>query len=421
MGAQQQRITNRTLLLGVIGIGVMIVIVYIAGAAHGGLPFVKTTTVKVAFHDVHSLRVADDVRENSVRIGQVSAIEYQNNEALVTLKLDGNQQVYADARAAIWDLSALGTKFVELSRGTANAGPLADRTIEAARNADSADVYHLFDVFDPATLTAATSTVRELGVGSAGHGNDFHGFLSRFDDLVPATGHIANVLASPRANLPDLLLATDSLSTHLVDRQQQISQLVDRTAATFQAFTTQNAQPLSATLVKLPGTLEEARTALDDLNPPLADTRRFLAEFRSGADDLGHSVGDLRGTFRDGVPPLKQLPDVSDDAKSPLRDLKDVSSDARPLAPRLEDTFSSTGKFLRYLGPYSFETRQLWSRGRALFTPNVNGKHFPLAVVVPDQRLAGMFLGDVVPADPYPTPGQAGRERMGYPAGKAHR
>jgi phospholipid/cholesterol/gamma-HCH transport system substrate-binding protein len=421
MGAQQQRTTNRTLLLGVIGIGIMIVILYIAGAAHEGLPFVKTTTVKAAFHDVHSLRVADDVRENSVRIGQVSGIEYRNDEALVTLKLDGNQQVYADAHTAIWDLSALGTKFVELSRGTPSAGPLDGRTIEAAHNADSADIYHLFDVFDPPTLTAAMGTVRELGVGAAGHGTDFHGYLSRFDKLVPATGHIADVLASPQANLPDLLRATDSLSTHLVDRQQQISQLMDRTDATFQAFTTQKAQPLSATLVKLPGTLDKAKTALDDLNPPLAGTRRFMADFRAGADDLGHSVGDLRGTFRDGVPPLEQLPAVSDDAKSPLRDLRDVSSDARPLAPRLEDTFGSAGKFLRYLGQYSFETRQLWSRGRALFAPNVNGKHFPFATVVPDQRVAGMFVRDGVPADPYPTPGQAGRERMGYPAGKAHR
>jgi phospholipid/cholesterol/gamma-HCH transport system substrate-binding protein len=421
VGAQQQRITNRTLLLGLVGIGLMVVILYVAGTARGGLPFASSTTVQASFHDVHSLRVADDVRENSVRIGQVSAIEYRDDLALVTLKLDGDQQVYANAHAGIWDLSALGTKFVELDRGTPNAGPLGDRTIAAPGNADSADIYHLFNVFDPPTLAAATSAVRQLGGGAAGHGDDFHGYLSRFDKLVPAFGNISGVLASPQADLPDLLKATDSLSTHLVDRQQQISQLMGRTDDTFRAFTTQNAQPLSATLAKLPGTLDSAKTALDDLDPPLADTRSFMSGFRAGADDLGHAVPDLRGTFREGVAPLDKLPDVSDDAKSPLEDLRDVSSDARPLAPKLRDTFSSTGEFLRYLGPYAFETRQLWSRGRALFAPNVNGKHFPFATVVPDQRLGGMFIKDGVPADPYPRPGQAARERFGYPAGKAHR
>lgn len=421
MGTQQQRTANRTLLLGVIGIAMMVGILYIAGTARSGLPLATTTTVKVAFHDVHSLRVADDVRENSVRIGQVSAVEYRNDEALVTLKLDGDQPVYADANAAIWDLSALATKFVELNRGTPTAGPLGDRTIEASRNTDSADIYHLFNVFDPKTLTSAMSTVRELGVGAAGHGPDFHDYLSHFDQNVPAFGHVAEVLASPEADLPDFLRATDSFSTHLVGRQQQISQLVDRTDKTFRAFTTQNAQPLSATLVKLPGTLDKAKLALDDVRAPLADTHAFMTDFRPGAQDLGRSVGDLRGTFRDSLPAFRRLPDVSDDAKSPLSDLREVSSDARPLAPRLEDTFAYTGKALNYLGGYSFETRQLWSRGRALFAPNVNGKHFPYADAVPNQRLAGTLVPNALPSDPYPRPGQAGRERFGYPAGKAHR
>jgi phospholipid/cholesterol/gamma-HCH transport system substrate-binding protein len=421
MGAQQQRVARRTLALGVLGIGVMAVILFVAGTAHSGLPFVTTTTVRAAFHDVHSLRVADDVRENSVRIGQVSEIEYRDDQALVTLRLEGDHDVYADAHAAILDLSALGTKFVQLSPGTAGAGPLGDRTIDAGGNSDSADIYHVFDVFDPPTLAAATSTVRELGIGSAGHGAGLHGYLSRFDELVPATGHIADVLASPQADLPGLLRATDGFATHLVGQQDQISQLIGRTDATLQAFTTHDAQPLSDTLVKLPATLDAARAALDDLSPTLGDTRRFMADFRPGAEDLGRSVDDVRGILRDGVPPLRQLPDVADDAEAPLTDLRDVSSDADPLSDRLIDTLGSTGKFLRYFGPYAFETRQLWSRGRALFAPNINGKHFPIATVVPDQRLAGMALRDGVPADPYPRPGQAGRERMGHPAGKAHR
>jgi phospholipid/cholesterol/gamma-HCH transport system substrate-binding protein len=414
MGVQQDRLTRRTVLLGALGIGFVAIILYIAATAHSGLPFTAATEIKASFKDVHSLREADDVRENGVRTGQVSAIEYKNGEALVTLKLSGHQDIYANAQAYIWDLSALGTKYVELDRGTPESGPLGDKIITSQRTKDSADIYHLLDVFDPVTLAGATSTVRELGVGAAGHGPDFHNYLSHFDQSNMNIGRVSESFASPQADLPALLHSADELSGRFVNHYQQLSQLISRTDDTLRAFATQNAQPLAQTLQKMPATLDSTKSALDRLNPPLADTRSFMTDFRPGAGDLARSEGDLRGTFRDSVTPFDKVPDVSDDAKSPLDDLRDVSSDARPLAPRAEETFDHFGRLLRVLGPYATDLRRLWSHGRTFVNYNIDGKHLPFVVVQPNQRTTGALIRDGLPSNPYARPNEAANDRMGY-------
>jgi phospholipid/cholesterol/gamma-HCH transport system substrate-binding protein len=414
MGVQQDRIMRRTVTAGVVGIVLVVVILYIAATAHSGLPFAAATEVKASFHDVHSLRSADDVRENGVRTGQVSNIEYKNGEALVTLKLTGHQQIYANAKASIWDLSALGTKYVEFDRGTPDAGPLGDKVITSDRNSDSADVYHLLNVFDPITLSGATSTVREVGVGAAGHGTDFHNYLGHFDQSNKNLGVVSESLASQQADLPALLHSADELSGRFVNHYQAIADVVSRTDATLRAFAVQNAQPLSATLQKMPATLDAAKSALDGLNPPLADTRTFMTDFRPGAADLSRSEGDLRGTFRDSVTPFDRVPGVSDDAKSPLEDLRDVSSDARPLAPRAEEAFGNLGGFLNQVGPYAHDMRVLWSRGRAFTNYNIDGKHLPFVVVQPNGRATGTLIKDGVASNPYAKPGEASRDQMGY-------
>lgn len=420
MGVQQDRVVRRTVLAGAVGIGLMVVVLYLAATAHSGLPFMPSTEVKASFKDVHSLRESDDVRENSVRVGQVSKIEYKNGEALVTLKLSGHKPVYNNATASIWDLSSLGTKFVELGRGTPDSGPLGDKIITSHATKDSADIYHLLDVFDPVTLTGAMSTVREVGGGAAGHGPDFHNYLSHFDQSNANIGKVSESFASQQADLPALLHSADELSGRFVGHYQQLSQLISRTDDTLRAFATQNAQPLAQTLQKMPTTLDATKSALDRLNPPLADTRTFMTNFRPGAEDLARSENDLRGTFRESVTPFDKVPDVSDDAKSPLEDLRDVSSDARPLAPKAEETFDHFGRLLRVLGPYSHDLRRLWSHGRTFVNYNVDGKHWPYVVVQPNERIAGPLLRDAITANPYARPNEAANDRMGV-APSTHR
>lgn len=413
MGPQQQRTTNRTALLGVVGIALMVMVVYVAFTAHQGLPFTTKTTVKAAFHDIGSIHPNSQVRQNSVRIGRVAEVEYVDGRAVATLELDGDREVYADAHASVQDFSALAQKFVELEPGTPQSGPLGARVIAADRNADSADIYQLLNVFDRKTMTAATSATRELGGGAAGHSADLQSFVHASPQLLRQVGTVSETLASDTADLPALLRSADRLSTRLVGRQQELSRLIRNSDATLNAISTEDAEPLGKTLRELPRTLDHARTAFDHMDTALDDTSAFFRDFRGGAAALGRSEDDLRSALRALPEPLRKVPAFSQDATPAVGDLADTLHDARPLAPRVAQALDRAATPIAFLAPYALDIESLWARLRNMTSENIGGKHYGRTTFNVNGRIAGVLTPGAIGNNPYPSPGEASRDRQG--------
>ncbi len=412
MAVQQRRTARRTALLGLVGAGVMVLVVVLAFTAHSGLPFRATTTVKAAFADVASIHPDSQVRQNSLRVGRVAEIEYVDGQAVVTLELDGDQTVYADASAAVLDFSALGQKFIELHPGSPQAGPLGDRVIAAHHNENSADIYQVFDVFDPPTLASATAATRQLGAGAAGRGPELQDFLHTAPDLLADSGTVAAALSAPDADLPGLLRSADRLSARFVDRRQRITEAIAQTDQTLQGLTVDSAQPLGDSLQKLPATLDSAKTALDDLNGPLSDTEAFVTDFRAGAESLGRSEGDLRGVLREAPQPLGKVPGVSEQATPAVRDLTDTVNDARPLAPKVTTAFDRVADPVGVLAPYGPDAASLWARLRSMLSENVGGNHYGKTTFNVNGRIAGAATPGLVGSEYYPPAGTSDGDRL---------
>ncbi|WP_250291053.1 MlaD family protein [Frankia sp. CiP1_Cm_nod1] len=421
MTTPEFRARTRSFRAGGIVLAVLAVILYLTFKAQSGLPFAPTTTVRASFDNVHSLRVNDGVREMSKRVGRVSAIDYVNGTAVVTMQLDGNVDVYRDAHAEIWDVSALATKFVELNLGTSAAGKLGDQTIAATRNVNSADLYQLLDVLDQPTRDAATRTVRALGGGLAGHSDDLQDLLKSAPSLLEDIGTVSQALASDQTDLPTLLTDLDRLAGRLDDRQQQIASLVNQSDQTLRAVSVDGNKPLTATLQRLPGTLDTARQALDSLNAPLADTASAVRDLEPGAEALGASEADLRGVLVEGVPVAGKVPPVAKQAIPAVEDLTRTVADARPLAPPVRQAVGDLLTPLRVLAPYAPEIGQLFVRGQSFVSegpaPGIRyarlGLNPGLGTVTSGLLPSGNFY-----LNQYPRPGQASQDRaQGLPAG----
>ena len=424
----ERRAMGRAAVAGSIVMIFIGIITWFTFNAVNGLPFRPTTMIRAEFGDIHSLAVNDDVREDSVRVGQISALTVQGNKALVTLELDGHPQIYRDAHASIQDVSALAAKFLELDPGHPQAGPLGDNIISADRNQSSDDLYQLLDVFDPTTRTAFTSAIRQFGGGLAGHSDDFHDFLSAAPDLLHNVGTVSEDVSSTRFDLPNLISSGDHLVTHFQGREQQISELIRQTDTTFRAVVTDNGAPLRDTLAKAPGTLRALRPALDDLNPPLATTKVAMVNLRPGGAALGTATPDVRGFLREGVPVVHQVPDFDDGANPSVDDLTHTLRDAHPLSPMVVDAFDYLHTPLGVLAPYGPEIGQWLTRLHSFVSLGPgDGKRYAHADVAPGANdVSGSVLHsgnnqkkDLYPVlhDDYPKPGQAETERQGAPYG----
>ncbi|NKQ55481.1 MCE family protein [Amycolatopsis sp. K13G38] len=410
----------RTFLIGAGGLAVLALILLFGVTASSGMPGTPKTVVRAAFHNVGApLKVGDDVRENSSRIGRVSAVDYDGTQAVVTLELDGTVAVYSDARAAVWDQSALAKKFVELDRGHAQAGPLGDHPIPADRDVDSADLDQVLDVLDPPTRDALAGTVRQVGGGAAGHSQDLHDLLEHLPAELNGLGTVAGSLSAPEADLPALLARADQLAGSIAGHTQQLADLVGQAGDTADAVATDSGKPLQDTIKDLPGTLAGARGALDSLDKPLTDVHGALTTARPGLAALGRATPDLRGVLREAPTPLNEVPGVARAAEPALRDLTATVADARPLAPEFSRGLVDAALPLNTLAPYSTEVVQFFRRIESMVStevaPGVHGARVGVAVEGPSILTGGALKDPLQGQDAYPAPGQADGEHTQSP------
>lgn len=409
--------TKRTLLVGLVGIAVIGAIVSLAIMAPSGLPGMPKTTVKATFGDVGILQVGNDVRENSERIGEVSDVSYEKGRAVVTLELDGEVDVYRDARASIWDQSALAKKFVELDRGHPEAGPLGDQIIAGTRKDSADDLDKLLDVFDAKTRAAATGTLREVGGGLAGHGRDLNAVVKHAPSLLDDAGRLSRTLASQRTNLPELLHAAEELSTSFAGREQQLATLVSQSENTIEALHADGA--LEMAVYEAPVTLRQLRSTFDALDQPLSDTQQAFATLRPGLKSLGGSAADLRGFLREAVVPLNRVPGVADSANPALSVLTQTVADARPLAPRLSSGFIDAATPLQVLSPYTADIGRFFERISSMVStsaaPGVHAARVGVALQGATQGGGGFIKDPLTPRNPYPAPGEADSDRAATP------
>jgi len=400
---------------GLIVLVIVAALLYVAFRAQTGMPFRPTTTVQAEVADVHSLKPNDEVRQHSRRIGRVSDIEYRDGVAVVTMQLDGHVDVYRDATAAIWDLSALATKFVELDPGTSEAGKLGDRAIGVEQTVESSDLYEVLDVLDAPTRAQATSTLREVGGGMAGHGQDLAAFLNSAPDVLRDLGKVSASLSASEADLPALLVEAQTLASRFDGRQDELAGLVEHTADTLSAVAIDDGKPLRDTVRRLPGALTHARQAMDDLREPLVDTRVAVTALEPGAAALARSENDLRGFLREAVPVAGQVPPVAHQAVPAVKKLTGAIADARPLAPKITQAVHDLIDPLQALAPYAGPSMaSLFLRGRSFVSqgPNPGVRYARLGVTPGVNTVTGGLVSSRdLPQNAYPAPGQAQYDR----------
>lgn len=398
----------------VAGVGTVVALALIGAVGFitqtgGSLPAVRYTYVKAKFESVGTLTEGKPVAEHGIHVGVVSDIEFVDGSALVTLRLDGDKDVYKDASLSIANASALGKKYVSFESGTAAAGPLGDAVLDESHTKRAAVVEDIFTAFDPRTQRAARGTIYELS-GISGHSNDLHSFLSTAPSLLADFETIAGALTTPRAELPGTISSAQRIVGRFKGSEPELARLLQNAEDTVGALSVDQAQPLSDSVAMLPSTLTDAKKALDDLRTPLADTDVALAKLQPGARALGQSTPALRAFLRGAVDPLEQVPGVSEEALPAVVDLTRTLKNARPLVEPLALAIANLETTLTQFSPYAGDAGRFFSQ-HDLLSGTIDGdegKHYFAAALTG----VGLFSVNGLP-DPlynpeyYPCPGTA--------------
>jgi phospholipid/cholesterol/gamma-HCH transport system substrate-binding protein len=307
---------------GVVGVLAALAMLGLAGCGWRGLNSIAlpgtagsgpgSFTIHVQLPDVGTLEQNSRVRVGDVTVGNVTRIERQGWHALLTIKLNGDVDLPANATATIGQTSLLGSLHIELAPPTdvPPQGKLKDGSLIALSSAGSY----------PSTEQTLAAISLLLNGGGIGQIQDITESLStalagRADDLRSLIEQLDRFTSNVTDQTGDIIAATDSLN-NLVGQFANEKPVVDR-----------------------------ALKAIPDALRTLADERQKLVDALDQLGKFSALAADSANQTKDAL----------------VKELKDLA----PVLESLANAGPALTRSLSLLATYPFpkETISKWARG----------------------------------------------------------
>lgn len=331
-------IASNPVLIGAATTLVIIVAVFLAYNANSGLPFVPTYQLKASVPNAANLVAGNDVRVGGTRVGTVSditPIRHRDGSvtALLTMKLQTDQNpLPTDSTVLIRSRSALGLKYVSITRGSAGRG-FPDGATIPLRNATprAVEFDEVLSTFDDRTRRAAQGNLREFGNGLAGRGAGLNEAIAAFNPLLRSLVPVMRNLSDPATNLRGFFPALARVARIVGPVGEQQAALFRNLDTTFSALADVARPYLQRSIEGGPPALDEAIRDLPEQRPFLANSAGLFAELRPGVGALRPAARDLADAFTIGTPTLRRTVALNRRLEPLLRALQRFSED--PLVP----------------------------------------------------------------------------------------
>jgi phospholipid/cholesterol/gamma-HCH transport system substrate-binding protein len=257
---------------------------------------VEKSTYTAYFTEANGLFVGDEVRILGVAVGVVDKIEPQPASSKVTLSVDKQYAVPADARAAILSPSLVTSRAIQLVPAYSGGPKLSPgASIPLSRTAVPVEwddfrrqLEKLTDALQP-TAPGGVNSVGEFINSAAdnlrGEGDTARDTVIKLSEAISALGDHADDIFSTVRNLQLLVSALYSSSDLLASFNQNLA---------------------SVTTV-LSNTPNEVANAVKGLDGALTDLRDFLSENREGIGVTFDRLGSITTALNDSRADVKQI------------------------------------------------------------------------------------------------------------------
>jgi virulence factor Mce-like protein len=385
MRGRSAAITGNPVLIGAATVLVLIVAVFLAYNANSGLPFVPTYTLSAEVPNAAQLVVGNDVRIGGTRVGAVSGITPRKLDdgqviAVVKMSLDKDvQPLPTDSTVLIRPRSALGLKYVELTRGHRPGGYADGATIPLAKATPTPVEFDEFlNMFDDATRKAAAANTVGFGDAFAGRGESINTAIGAFRPLLRDIIPVARNLSSRKTNLKRFIRELGDAAAIVAPAAESQAQLFVNLNTTMSALR-QVTPFIQESIAEGPATLDTAIAELPRQRPFLANTQGLFHELRPGVRALRGAAPDLSAALTVGTPTLRRSVAFNKRLEPLFRELQNFAQD--PMVPRgiqaLTGTLRSLKPTLDYLAPAQTKCNYiaLWFRniGSLLSEGDKNG------------------------------------------------
>lgn len=327
-------IAANPVLIGAATTLVVIVAVFLAYNANSGLPFVPTYDIKVEVPNAAGLVRGNDVRIGGTRIGTVSEIQAQtHSDGAVTAMLDLKLETVAkplptDTTVMIRPRSALGLKYVQLTRGTGSQEMPNGGTLPLSQaKPEPVELDEVFNMFDDRTRRAIGSNLYEFGNGFAGRGPDLNFAIQALDPFLAQLTPVMRNLSSSRTDLRGFFRGLAQSAAVVAPVAETQAELFANLDTTFTALAAVARPYIQESITEGPASLDTATRDFPKLRPFLANSAQLFHEFQPAIDALADASPALANAARIGTPVLERTPELNARVAKTFKAVEKFSTD----------------------------------------------------------------------------------------------
>jgi ABC-type transporter Mla subunit MlaD len=320
------------LLIGAVTTLIVVVAVFLSYNANNGLPFVPTYNISVALPEASGLEPANQVRIGGQRVGIVERLALHEDKAtgqittVAHLKLEKYvEPLPVDTRAIVLSVSAIGLKYLELERGTANRNFRAGQEIPLTQTREPVDIDQLFNMFNEKTRTGIQINTNNFGDGLAGRGLGLNNTIHNLRPLVVNAVPVLRNLASPQTGLREFFKALDRVAEQAAPVAGQQAAFFAEQDTFFGAWASV-ARSLEEATVGGPASLEQATHSLPFEAPLLERSAEFFSLLRPSTQVLRTAAQPLGHAFKVGATNLAAATALNRELASSARALQTFGS-----------------------------------------------------------------------------------------------
>ncbi len=435
MRGRGSSVAGNPVLIGAATVLVIIVAMFLSYNANAGLPFVPSYQLTLESPSAANLVRGNEVRIGGTRVGAVDSIKAKRLEndtsvALIGLKLErGVKPLPKDSTVIIRPKSALGLKYVEITRGRSDQGFEDGDTIPLSASRPTPVEFDEFtSMFNDDTRTAMQENLRGLRRrvrrAAARASTPRSACCPR---CCATSSRWRRTWPAPDTHLKRFFNELGDAARIVAPAAESQASLFVNLDTTFAALDEVAKPFIQDSITEGVPALDQAIRSFPHQRPFLRNSELLFHELRPGASALRVAAPDLADTFENGTQTLKHSPAFNRRLASLLQELQRFAND--PVVPlgvkRLAETLETLNPTLQHLAPAQLSCNYitLWFRNVSslLSEGDVHGTWQRFIIIATPQGENNEGLPSSAPAngpganylhsDPYPNTGAPGQPK----------
>jgi ABC-type transporter Mla subunit MlaD len=280
----------------------------------------STATFNVIFDDARGLIAGQLIKVAGAQAGSIQNVSVVKQgsgantsyKAQIQASIDSKfMPLRTNATCTIRPQGLIAENYVECDPGSPPAPALQSvhgnpPTVPVQNTSEPVSLLDLFNTFNVPTRERFALIIDELGIGTAGEGQNFNDILYRANPALKLARQVIGILANQKAQLATLIDATNTIAQQGASHTAAVKSFLEQ-AATLSATTASHSSNLALAIHRLPGLLAAAQPSLQQLDVVARDGTPLVQQLGVAAPFLDRVSTDLGPFVKAAKPGLSRL------------------------------------------------------------------------------------------------------------------